>query len=371
MLDPVTGVLIGSVGSALIGGLGSIFGQSSANETNVQLAKENREWQTLENQRNRDWQENQNILSRNWQEKMWNLQNQYNTPSAMMQRYKEAGINPYLVSQDSGLGAAGSAGSPSVGSPSMVGAPNMPNIQPVDYGAPFSRAIDIALRSKAVDADSANQFASSLKSIVSAAQEVRANFGDDAGKEFLDKYLSQITPDMSQNDYKRTIMREFALKDLEIDYNSVRNWLQSRFDYQKSELALHKLQQEVVKINAEIDNIDMNTEKGLNEIDELVTRSAKNIAESAHLNADTSTINALRDFVVSSARSQAKLDYYEQQEGEAEFENRSLFRDWLKTVDARVRRKRSEQVGSTKFNSRSARWNKYVQSVKGTNNDIK
>lgn len=39
---------------------------------------------------------------------MWNKQNEYNTPSAMMQRFKDAGVNPMLVT---GQGNGGNAGS--------------------------------------------------------------------------------------------------------------------------------------------------------------------------------------------------------------------------------------------------------------------
>lgn len=42
----------------------------------------------------RDWESNEALASRQWQENMWNKENAYNTPSAQMQRYSEAGINP-------------------------------------------------------------------------------------------------------------------------------------------------------------------------------------------------------------------------------------------------------------------------------------
>lgn len=39
----------------------------------------------------------QNEQDKAFQVEMWNLQNQYNTPSAQMQRYKDAGLNPNLI----------------------------------------------------------------------------------------------------------------------------------------------------------------------------------------------------------------------------------------------------------------------------------
>lgn len=46
-------------------------------------------------------------LNNQAQVELWNKQNEYNTPSAQMERYKEAGLNPYLAQQNAGL-----AGSP-------------------------------------------------------------------------------------------------------------------------------------------------------------------------------------------------------------------------------------------------------------------
>lgn len=53
-MDPVTGALLGSIGSSLLGGLFGRSSQSSANKMNIQLNKENRDW--LERQSNTEWQ---------------------------------------------------------------------------------------------------------------------------------------------------------------------------------------------------------------------------------------------------------------------------------------------------------------------------
>ena len=127
---------------ALIGAAGSIFGgfvngigQSEANEANDRLNRLNRQWMTEENQKNRDWQE-----------KMWNAQNAYNTPSAMMERYKEAGLNPFLVGNETGIGQASSAGSPS-----MVGSPTAIEQRPVNPLMGVGPAFNAYLQSKSVD----------------------------------------------------------------------------------------------------------------------------------------------------------------------------------------------------------------------------
>lgn len=85
------------IGSALISGgaslLGNLFGglssgsaQRSANETNLQIAQMN-------NQRQYQIFQEQNAFN----ERMYNQMQQYNTPTAQMQRYADAGINPYIA----------------------------------------------------------------------------------------------------------------------------------------------------------------------------------------------------------------------------------------------------------------------------------
>ena len=58
-IDPITAVV---AGSGLVQGLSSVFGQRSANKTNIQLAREQRQWDL----------------------DMWNRQNDYNNPEQLL-----------------------------------------------------------------------------------------------------------------------------------------------------------------------------------------------------------------------------------------------------------------------------------------------
>lgn len=79
-----------SAGGSLLGGVaGSLFGKKSQDNTNKQqmeLAK---------------YQYEKNL-------EMWNRQNEYNAPSAQMQRYQEAGLNPNLI-YNSGTAVSGNS----------------------------------------------------------------------------------------------------------------------------------------------------------------------------------------------------------------------------------------------------------------------
>lgn len=83
-MDPIIGAgLIEGAGS-LFGGIINAFSQSSANKTNIQLSRENRDWQ----------------------ESMWEKQNAYNTPAAQIARLKDAGLNPALMYSQGNVGNA-------------------------------------------------------------------------------------------------------------------------------------------------------------------------------------------------------------------------------------------------------------------------
>lgn len=115
-MDPL---IIGAAASALIGGIGSIIGGTSANRANLKI---NREQIAYDREKMRSQMA--------WQEKMWNAENAYNTPSMQRQRLEQAGINPYFALSNISPGMAQSAGAaPSGGAPAQI------PVQPVDYGA--------------------------------------------------------------------------------------------------------------------------------------------------------------------------------------------------------------------------------------------
>lgn len=94
-LGTIIGSGIGLVGDVL-GGLFSSAGQRSANRTNIQLAREQRDWNEM----------------------MWNKQNVYNSPQAQIERMRAAGLNPALMYSQGNVGNAESVKSynpPTVG----------------------------------------------------------------------------------------------------------------------------------------------------------------------------------------------------------------------------------------------------------------
>lgn len=89
--------LIAGAGS-LIGGLFSSSGSNKAAKYQLQAVRET-------NKANRDIAEQNNKFN----ERMWNLQNEYNTPQMQRARLEAAGLNPYLMMSGGSAGIAESA----------------------------------------------------------------------------------------------------------------------------------------------------------------------------------------------------------------------------------------------------------------------
>lgn len=89
----------------LFSAIGNSFATADTNDSNERQAQLNRSFQRQEAQKTRDWQE-----------KMWNKQNEYNSPEAMISR----GLNPFIQGA-SGTGASVPTGAQagSVSAPSM------------------------------------------------------------------------------------------------------------------------------------------------------------------------------------------------------------------------------------------------------------
>lgn len=101
-IAPQVGAAIISGGASLLGGLFGGFSnktaQDRANETNLKIARET-------NQNQYQMFQEQNAFN----ERMYNQMQQYNTPAAQMQRYTDAGINPYIAAGNVQTGNAQSA----------------------------------------------------------------------------------------------------------------------------------------------------------------------------------------------------------------------------------------------------------------------
>lgn len=190
----VGGELIGAAGS-LLGGLFSSSGSRYAARKQLQAVRET-------NAANLQIAQQNNAFN----ERMWNLQNEYNSPAAQRTRLEQAGINPYLMLDGSNTGNAqssvtadtsGTQVAPDVGSTIAGGYQSM--------GSSISSAASqIAQMVYNNDLQSANvakaQAEASNVSAQTRYQELQNEF---AVAQFLsDLRLKKIQGDISQKDYE-------------------------------------------------------------------------------------------------------------------------------------------------------------------------
>lgn len=100
MAFPIGSVInaVGSIAGSLIGGSMNKNAQGGANDINLRIARET-------NQQQYQMFHEQNAFN----ERMYNEMQNYNTPAAQMQRYRDAGINPYIAAGNVQTGNAQSS----------------------------------------------------------------------------------------------------------------------------------------------------------------------------------------------------------------------------------------------------------------------
>ena len=96
-----------AAGASLAGNAIGASSQSKANQTNIDINRENNAFNSQQAQ-----------IQRDWQEKMWGMNNSYNSPNAMISR----GLNPFISNTGAGVSkspASGGAAASAASSPSV------------------------------------------------------------------------------------------------------------------------------------------------------------------------------------------------------------------------------------------------------------
>lgn len=203
-LDDLAGATLGASmiggGSNLIGSFLNYQAQREANETNVDLARE----------------------ARQWNEMMWNKQNEYNTPSAQIERMKAAGLNPALMYSQGNVGNAGSVPSSPV-----------PQVQPVTgLGTGIARAGDMIANTMLQYEHLKQQRAQTELLYAKARKESNTTMTPDQYQEYLQKKFqgmlqsNRLTAAKAEgqetfNDYQPAI-RDIQVEQGELSMDAVR-----------------------------------------------------------------------------------------------------------------------------------------------------
>ena len=192
----VLGGIVAGVGS-LFGGLGSSAMNNKAvqdtNKANMEIAKYQAQWQQQENEK--AYQRSLN---------MWNLQNEYNSPTQQMARIRAAGLNPNLVY---GNGVTGnSAGSTPQYEPVKFNAPTMQAYRGWNLGISDAISQYLAYRTSKAQVDNMEAQNSLIRQQTAteatkqaniAASTSRSEFDLNMAKELKDVSVSSAIADMN------------------------------------------------------------------------------------------------------------------------------------------------------------------------------
>ena len=217
-----------SFAAPVISGVMGAQAQESANETNIQLNRENRQWQ----------------------EQMYN---KYYSPQAMMQQYREAGLNPYLLGQNSG--GVGQSAFPQS---------SAPNVYPANPMSGLDAGISSLLQSQQVSINSDQAKADiTLKLAQAVAETYKVG-----GKKGVSQLFDVLEPTLKTIDYDDGMFMaqansQIRLQDEEALLKKWQREFSQTFDPQRAAKEFDNLEASTKVLMSQVDlnqsNIDLNS----------------------------------------------------------------------------------------------------------------
>lgn len=258
-----------------------------------------------------------------FQRQMWNDTNNYNTPAAMAQRYREAGINPYLAMQNgSGVASAqqqtGSGGSV----PSML--PMHPIFSSQDMSNVLGALVNMAeYRKRSYEAD-ISQF---------TRDHQEQQFLQDLAKVAEDTHYTKTQRENAQFtlDYLRARRDQNLQRDADMDAITGQQLQQIQ-----NENSLFELRQDLLRANVKL------SQKQYSVLEQEIRESKQRIAES---------VSRIRLNVVSEQKANKEIDVLIQDETDKILRNGILAKDY-KNYDQSYKNKQNEIRSAIKRNLR-------------------
>ena len=320
----------GTAVAGIASAIGGLVGTGLQNSANANL-----------NKANMRWQEAMTKWNQNWQESMWNKENAYNTPLAQRQRLQEAGYNPWI----SGSGGMSNV---SQGVP-QTNSPTPPSMIPMQsYGPAIQTGIKTAMEAVQTKANAANQLAQAAQNGVDTAIAIYEKTGDyDAAQAYLQNVLSGVGGANLSGSSLYFQQLDLAISGMELDnaqkdyqnsLSKIQVMIQEKTGLAKAQADLNMIDQQITESVARIGKMASDVKVNEAEVQKLLSEEAMNIAKKNNLDADTKTIDGIRDALIDKAVEDAAISKYqknasirEDEEGKAVFVSRRKARNWLRS----------------------------------------
>lgn len=338
-IGPLTVPLI-EAGTNAFGSILNAFGVKSTNSAQTKIAKENREWTSQENEKNRQWQQ-----------MMWEKENQYNTPSAQMKRFAEAGVNPLMFSQNGvSSGIASSAGAPS-----MSASPSLPQLSAPRFGDAFSgvgAGIGRMLEMRKVDADVANQQSQTTKNIIDALTNTYKELGRDGFTKLSAKimpFLQSINPNESY--WSKQMNSAIYNMDMDSLNKDLQYTLGKQYKPQELQVAIDRAHQDIKESMARVSQIDVGNKVALENLaKDLLVKVAtifKLKKEGEKYAADAATANAVRQFTIGTAYAEKELKNFDLMNARGNYQKNAPLFGYYQTDDYKQKASKGEHISVT------------------------
>lgn len=291
-IAPLIPAIIGAVGALGSAAISGFSGQSNA------TTSFNRQKELMEKEQ--DWQKRMYDYS-------FQKESEYNSPQAAMLRYDAAGINPYLISQHSQMIGSGET-RPSI--PSPVGAPQV--AQAPAWNVPLGESMQGIASALSASSQIKKNDAESFSKIVESLPELGKSLGWNNAREYAKSMLGILGVSGSQ--YERLINAQVDAAESEARSKAVKATLDEAFGVRDAnqkwalgEQALSESFARIGKMSSDRAVNDAEIKKFASECIRNVCDAWKLVKEGEKYVADARTVNALRSFLVSQARSKANM----------------------------------------------------------------
>lgn len=278
------GIIAGA--GSLLGGLFSSSGQSATNKMNYRIYQEQRAWQ----------------------EHMISKQNEYNSPVAQVERYEDAGINPYMAMSAGNVGSGNQSSLPQAQTPVMQNAAAPVAQAFLQAGQQIQSAVNATF-------DNNLKFQQSLAAAASANETLLRN---EFFKQTWDAQLQTLNLQLTG------MSLDNARSQMQLNRDSLQYSIEQKYGLESAKWNLRNLQQDfmnklaqegLIKNQSDFTFAQIATEKEkvrLVAAQVVDTYASVNLKNAQALNEQDrhSLFLQTEDYLVSSAESQAQINGY-------------------------------------------------------------
>lgn len=254
----------------------------------------------------RQFYRTQDLMDKEMQQRkeLFDYENLYKSPKEQMARYREAGLNPYLMAHENDIGAAGGS------IPAAGGAPNVPVAQTFPYSnepivSGISQMLATGSQIKLNDAEAFSKIVDSLPTL-----------GESMGWSQARKVAKDLLGivGISSSQHERKIDAIIEGMESENRSKAVKASMDEAFGMKLAEQRWASGEQAISESFARVGKMSSDAKVNESMIKKLASDIVRNVADAWKLRkegekyvADAKTINALRSFVVSQSRSYANM----------------------------------------------------------------